>query len=802
MGGEIQNALIPYNVDSQNTRSRFWDGQDWMLRDDLSLLHGNHLLQFGGTYQRNFDYHQRNDNGVGVDTSVVYQLTNGTGINFTSVPGNLPANQVTTWNSLYAQVLGLVSQPQVLYTRSGPNLALNAPGVPAFDQSVIPTYNLYFSDTWHMKPSFTLTYGLAYTIEMPPYELQGKQVGLTDQSGKPIALTDFLAEKQKAALAGQAYDPTVGFATVRNMSPAEKYPFDAFYKGLSPRVSGAWNPNFDNGLLGSVFGHGKTVIRGGYSRIYGRLNGVGLVLVPLLGTGLLQPLQCIGASATGQCLGNNGVDPTTAFRIGADGMAAPLPVVSPTLSQPYLPGVNGSAAAGDGSMLDPKLKPNHSDEFNFTVQRSLSQKLVIEAGYIGRRIRDEFQEINIDAVPYMTTLGGQSFANAYANLYQQLAAGATVPSPQPFFEAALGGASSAYCAASASCTAAVAKNLKLTITSAQVYNLWNSLSAAKSWQLGRTLLSSPALGGPVASQLTSLEYITSLGWGNYNAAFLSFSAKDWHGVTTRSNFTWSRAMGTGSLQQSSSSITVVDPWNLHASYGPQPFDIRFVYSQLMVYQSPLFRSQRGVAGRLLGGWSISPLFTAQSGAPLQVNVGTGSNSDAQAFGEIYGNNNRAYENAVLTGPYTGGNSAHYNVTSSAASGAGRNGNPSIGGSGINLFADPAATYALFRHPILGLDTTGGGAGVLRGLPSWSLDATVSKEIRATERFGATLIIQITNVLNHFQPENPTLNIDSPTTWGVITDQSTTGTLSGIGGTARGVPTINPRQMEFGLRLHF
>lgn len=259
-------------------------------------------------------------------------------------------------------------------------------------------------------------------------------------------------------------------------------------------------------------------------------------------------------------------------------------------------------------------------------------------------------------------------------------------------------------------------------------------------------------------------------------------------------------MGTGSLQQSSSSITVVDPWNLHASYGPQPFDIRFVYSQLMVYQSPLFKSQRGVAGRLLGGWAISPLFTAQSGAPLQVNVGTGSNSDAQAFGEIYGNNNRAYENAVLTGPYTGGNSAHYNVSSSGKAAA--NGNPSRGGSGLNLFADPTATYALFRRPVLGLDTTGGGAGVLRGLPSWSLDATVSKEIRATERFGATFIIQITNVLNHFQPANPTLNIDSPQTWGVITDQSTIGALSGIGGTAGGVPAINPRQMEFGLRLHF
>lgn len=804
MGGESAalNALIPYNVDAQNTRNRFWDGQDKLFRDDLSLLRGNHLLQFGGMYQRNYDYHQRNDNGVGIDSSIVYQITNGTGINFSNfAPAGLPSSQVTNWNNLYAQVLGLVSQPQVMYTRTGQNLTLNPIGTPGFDQSITPSYNLYLTDTWHMKPTFTLTYGLAYTVEMPPYEINGKQVGLVDQSGKPIVFSDYLAQKEKAALSGQVYDPTVGFATVGNMSPAQKYPYASFYGGVSPRIAAAWNPNFDSGILGSVFGRGKTVIRGGYTRIYGRMNGVALVLVPLLGTGLLQPVSCIGASRVGQCLGNGGVDPTTAFRIGVDGMTAPLPPVSQTLSQPYFPGVNGNAAAGDGSQLDPRLKPDHSDEVNFTVQRALSPKLLIEAGYIGRRIRDEFQEINIDAVPYMTTLGGQSFANAYAALYNQLNSGAVAPSAQPFFEAALGGANSAYCAKFASCTAAVAANLKSSILSTQVYSLWNSLNAAPSWTLGRTLLSSPAqAGGSIGTQLTALEYFTNLGYGNYNAAFFSFTAKDWHGITARSNFTWSRAMGTGSLQQSTSSATVVDPWNMHASYGAQPFDIRFVYSLLTVYQPPVFKSQRGLTGRLLGGWSIAPLFTAQSGAPLQVSVGTGSNSDAQAFGEVYGNGNHAFENAVLTGPYTGGNSAHDNVT--VASGAGVNGNASKGGSGINLFGDPNATYALFRRPILGLDTTGGGAGVLRGLPSWSLDATVSKDIHVTERLGATFIIQITNVLNHFQPANPTLNIDSPQTWGVITAQSTSGALSGIGGTANGVPTINPRQMEFGLRIHF
>jgi hypothetical protein len=41
------------------------------------------------------------------------------------------------------------------------------------------------------------------------------------------------------------------------------------------------------------------------------------------------------------------------------------------------------------------------------------------------------------------------------------------------------------------------------------------------------------------------------------------------------------------------------------------------------------------------------------------------------------------------------------------------------------------------------------------------------------------------VLNHFQPSNPTLNLDSPATFGVVTGQAN-----------------SPRQMEFGLRLHF
>src|SRR5260370_41478788 len=119
--------------------------------------------------------------------------------------------------------MGMVSQSQVVYTRTGSNLTLGPIGSSGFDQSIIPSYNLYLSDTWHLKPTVTLTYGLSYNLEMPPYELNGKQVSLVDPDGKPIVASDYLASRQKAALTGQVYQPVLGFATTPNIKD-RKYP--------------------------------------------------------------------------------------------------------------------------------------------------------------------------------------------------------------------------------------------------------------------------------------------------------------------------------------------------------------------------------------------------------------------------------------------------------------------------------------------------------------------------------------------------------------------------------------------------
>jgi hypothetical protein len=798
---ESTGAFIPYNVNTQNTRQRVWDGQDKMIRDDLAYVWGNHLFQFGGSFQKNFDYHTRTDNGSTVNNQVVYLISNS-GVSFTGfLPSTslVPASQQSYYSRLASEALGLVAQTQVIYTRSPSDLSVQPLGTQATQLSTIKYYNAYFSDTWRLKQSLTLNVGLGYAYETPPVEKNGAQVELVYSDGTLVDTADFLAKRKAAALAGQAFAPVIGYETTGNLHM--KYPYNPFYGELSPRVSLAWSPNYNHGILGKLFGNGQSVLRGGYGRIYGRLNGVNQVLVPLLGPGLLQGVTCSTVQSNNTCSGT-AQTVATVYRIGVDGLVPPLASPTATLPQPYLPGrtQNGilNSVAPDSTSLDPHFRPEKTDNFNFSYQRSIGRKVMVEVGYLGRSIKNVYEEVNIDSVPYMTTLGGQTFANAYANMYANICGFTTLCNgngtpaaytgpAQPFFEAALGGPTSPFCTGFSSCTAALAAQKSVTsasgfIPTTAVSELWAFLNSQKGWILGRTMLS---------DQANSVNMIASNGRANYNAGFVTLQLHDWHDITAVSNFTYGRALGDGELAQYNSSNTLLDPFNPDASYGAQNFDIKAIFNLGLSYQPKSFfglydfSGKHGVVGHLLKGWTLAPFVTYQSGLPIGVGYAEGSANCSAC--ESFGSTGKATASstsvdslvAVFTGPYTGGNSAHFNTI--PASGIGSN-NPL----GINMFADPNAVYNEFRRCILGYDTSCGGWGNLRGLPRWNVDMTIGKEIRFTERVGATLTLQITNLFNHFQPNDPSsLSITSPSTFGRITSA-----------------VYASRQMEVGARIHF
>ena len=92
--------------------------------------------------------------------------------------------------------------------------------------------------------------------------------------------------------------------------------------------------------------------------------------------------------------------------------------------------------------------------------------------------------------------------------------------------------------------------------------------------------------------------------------------------------------------------------------------------------------------------------------------------------------------------------------------AGVNSNPANGGNGINMFRNPDQVYKELRPCVLGFDISScGNGGNLRGMPFFNLDMTISKDLGIwKEKLGATLIFQISNVLNHTQLGDPYLDI--------------------------------------------
>jgi hypothetical protein len=819
--GQAQD-LAPYNVNNQQIRTRFWDGHDSMLRDDISILKGNHLFGVGGIYQHNFNWHQRNDGGGYINAYPVYSLGNGSAGSglATDLPICTATTDIPNCGALTAAALGIVSVANQAFTRSGTNLTLNAPLTPAYDQSTIPYYNVYFSDTWHMKPSFSLTYGLGWALEMPPTEKNGKQVVMVDQANQPIEVTSYLATRARMAEAGQVYNPEIGFALTGNTGSGNKYPYNPFYGEFSPRVAAAWNPHFDNdSMAGKIFGHEDTVVRGGYGRSYGRLNGVTQVLIPLLGLGLIQQQQCTGNLAAGTTNGNTGScgapgTASTAFRVGSpttnpnlSGLIAPIQLPTPTLPQPDYPGFNNDSTAA-ASTLDPNFRPSAIDSFDLTLQRQVSRRISLEVGYIGRRITNEFQPMALNTVPYMMTLGGQQFKQAYANTVLQycggtagLAAGgcaanAAAVTPQPFFETALAG--TGYCTGFTSCTAAVVANEGATgttnLNNAQVFGLWSDLDAGVGCPGGactptnggtgafafpRSMMNtpipasvSPIYGAGINGQASSgVQIDASTGHANYNGAFFSLKMADWKGFTMQSNFTLSKALGTGTLYQAVSAYAPLDSFDLDEEYGRQAFDRKVSYNAFFIYQPPFFKGQSGPMGRVLGGWTLASVFTAGSGTPVE--EGT-SYCCGQEFGGADDINFGTDVNAVPVSPGTEQKyHANYNQPSS--------------GLPVNGFKTGVADINNWRNPILGLDNRDCGAGCVSGQNFWNMDFSIKKNVLVAEGVSVELQGVFTNVFGHNQWFDGEPCLCNPTAWGALPGQTN--------------PT-GPRNVEVGLRFKF
>ena len=768
-GGESAYALIPIDIRAQDARRRLWNGHDWDYRDTMSWIHGSHFVQVGGEVLHQWLHFNRYDQVFGGLTDPSYNIGDGSYFNANgswfdaakmkigqnymppacsgSVSTNcLPAGQISNWQGYYAMMLGIVYAGNIVYSRTGSDLKLNSPGTPLATYDTQNVYNLYFSDAWHIRPNLTLNYGLNWGVQMPPIDQNGEQMILVNTSNNPVTAQNYLGNVLGAANSGQVYNPTLGFDPIGKVAGGMKYPWSVYWHQFAPRVSLAWSPRWSGGLLGKFFGGGTTVFRGGYARLFNRSNAINAISSTTLGTGFLQSVSCVGPNTSGSCLGPNVADPTSAFRIGVDGNSVPLSAAQ-TLSTPVLPGIT-AAYPFNASNQDTQYQPGVSDQVDFSIQKQLKGHTIVEVGYLGRWMHKIYLGIDLNNVPWMVKQGGQSFANAYDNLYMQLANKQTV-TQQPFFETALAGSS--YCSGYANCTAAVAANESDNILTQAVTNLWSDLDT--SWNPG--VFSGPALLS--TTQMYSAYQATDEGFGNYQAFIARVEKRASRGLTLTGNFTYSHALGVNGLSQTYTLASPNNPFDLRTDYGPQYFDRKFTVNVLASYNLPFGEGQRftsgsGLVSRLIGGWSVSPVYSWASGLPNAFWDGS-----YQEWGN--GNFGTGASMVPLVNTANLSNSVHSGVTPSGGVG-------SNGVAGLNLYADPAAVFNSFRPPLVGIDGRTMEGGQLRGQTRWSFDLGITKDTKITERLSSQLFVQAFNVFNHTEFNDPYLAYNDPADFGV------------------------------------
>jgi hypothetical protein len=840
-GDVTNNVLSPYNVNSQSTRTRTWDGKDNFFSDNVTKLKGDHLIQIGGQFQHNFNYHLRTDNGATINYQPLYLLgdTAGAG-NIYSAPtgflnGGVGGGPNNNWNRYLAAYYGFVTDTQVLntYQTVAGALTLQPPSTPYGAHTTIPYYNIYATDTWRLKPSITINAGISYALEMPPTEKSGQETLLTTATGAPIYVDDYLNARKAAALSGTVYEPQIGFANVNSPTLGRKYAYDPFYAGVSPRVSASWDPKFKNKNLNKIFGNGATVIRGGYGRIFGRINGVAEVLNPLLSPPIILATQCqslqsaIGSTGgTGTCAAG-GYSDVTAARFGAtsageDGIVFPTAsaALPTTIGNVYRPGLDGPGIA-TASPLDPSLRPNDVDTINFSIQRQVNRRSLIEVGYIGRLIHHEYQYLNPNTVPYMMTLGGQSFQSAY--LAMETILGCTTSSSvckntataanytkfaaadQPFFNAALGGMGSPYCASYTNpstkvkttfqnCTEAVAFNQASNLATQSVFSLWKALdnnvngAGGTGFVFNRSLMgtaitSTPASYGGTGQIVSGATMATGQGYSNYHGGYASYKISGLHGITFQENLTFSKALGLAVVNQSSSSGAAEDSFNLSQQYGKQTFDQKLIFNTFMSWNTPWYMTQRGIIGRIAGGWTISPSVAAGTGQPQTCTT----NNAAQSFGGDDGSSISDSESCIFTQKYGAGYHTHRGILGGSDSG-GISVGTSVHAGGLNAavneFKNPGAIYDSTRPAILGLDKKD-PAGTFQALPYLNLDLSLKKRLVVYKSVNLEATGVFYNAMNHMEFASPSLSIATPAAFGVTKTQGN-----------------SPRQIQMGIRANF
>jgi len=769
------------DVDTQRARHQAIYDSNKQYADNLTWIKGTHTLVTGADIRWLPTIHDRDDKVIGSVTSLVATLdSNESGAGSLAIPqadrpAALPLANQSNWDRLYAATLGLVNNVGILAVRNG-QLQPDPLGTQLEAKTTLRAYNFFVQDSWRIKPSITLTYGLGYGWQTTPHELHGQQTFIANHDNGDTIINglQYIQQKEAAAEAGTIFNPTLSYIPINSSGRSDVFNVD--YGDWAPRASVAWNPSFTDGFLYKLLGDRKTVLRGGYGIAYDRVNTVQSVIIPMLGVGFAQTINVLSplCNATGPggagCnaavgVGSGGNPGLASFRVGVDG-TIPTPPLPAAVQSPIIPPAPFSEFLSFQN--DPNFKAGRAHMVDFTIQRNLPGQMILEIGYVGRFGRDLPGSINFNSAPYMfkDKASGQIFAQAFDAVATQLRAG-VAPSAvtvQPWFENQLAGLGTG-CGpgkTNISATACLASGNAVNFINNNLSSLFNTIDADRQFALGLQPYDS--------LQVLDLFMRDSHDSSNYNAFVITLRNNNWHGLVFDMNYTRSKSLDdVGAVQNAAEYHS--SSYNFGLDYGPSFFNRPNVFNALFHYDLPFGGSHRlssgnGFVQRVIGGWYTAGILRIESGIPNLVTVSGSSFGGGDIFGIAAG--------MLPTVPVgsLGGGSVHSGICSSAAGSAG-NGPGCTGGgtgTGLNYFANPVAALADFRPTLLATDTNDGRNSPIPGLPFWNFDMSLGKTTNITERVKVVFSADFFNLFNHVNFLDPSFDTTNPSTFGVINTQ--------------------------------
>jgi hypothetical protein len=248
---------------------------------------------------------------------------------------------------------------------------------------------------------------------------------------------------------------------------------------------------------------------------------------------------------------------------------------------------------------------------------------------------------------------------------------------------------------------------------------------------------------------TSITIQESAASSNYNGLWLSAERRLSHGLSFSSSYAFSKSIDTNSV--GSSNPQAQDFRNLNAERALSDFDARhrFVFSSL--YQLPL-HAQGALMKRVAQGWTMSPIFSAQTGNPFS---------------------------PIIPVVDTGGSLVAFNRPFVVP--------------GVPLYVpNPRPSQYLNKAAFFQQTTGFGNAGrnILTAPGMMNLDFSVAKNTAVTERVGLQFRAEVFNILNHPNFSQPVNQLTSSQFGQITATRAVRGDVS------------SSRQIQLGLKLLF